>query len=220
MPYDRGGNSNKREWPHVCRHIPRSTMVAARKQDGGFTLTELMVVVVILSLLAALSTPLFRRDNNARKGRSWANIVAQGLQRARFQAMADRANIHVLLYRDHVEMYREDAGAFVLLSSTASPEANLDTGEPSVAIWDAVTDANLPTGQNADMTGASAPPGGGNKAIDIAFLPLGSTLGNVNWRVYIRNELLPSAHSDASFVINVRGLTGFVSTNDKVVLTP
>jgi prepilin-type N-terminal cleavage/methylation domain-containing protein len=220
MPYDRDGNSTDREWPHVCRHILRSTMLTVRKRDAGFTLTELMVVVVILSLLAALSTPLFRRDNNARKGRGWANIVAQGLQRARFQAMADRSSIHVLLYRDHIEMYREDPGAFVLLSSTATPEGDHDASVPSIAIWDARTDGTQPNAQNTDLTGAAGPPSASNKAIDIVFLPLGSTLGNVNWRIYIRNELLPSAHPDASFVINVRGLTGFVSANDKVVLTP
>lgn len=83
-------------------------MVTVRKRDAGFTLTELMMVVVILSLLAAISTPLFTRDNNARKGRDWSKMVAQLLQRARFQALGDRANIHVLFYRTRVDMYREE----------------------------------------------------------------------------------------------------------------
>ena len=191
-------------------------MVAVRKQDGGFTLTELMVVVVILSLLAAISTPLFRRDSNARKGRSWANIVAQGLQKARFQAMGDRVNVHVVLYRDHFDTYREDPpNTFLLLASTPGPEAS---GNQTVAIWDARTDNTEPTHQSSDLTGTPAVPGGANHAPDIVFLPIGSTSNNANWRIYIRNELLPSPHPDASFVINVRGLTGFVSANDKVVL--
>jgi prepilin-type N-terminal cleavage/methylation domain-containing protein len=200
-------------------------MVAMRKQDdAGFTLTELMVVVVILSLLAAVSTPLFRRDNNARKGRGWANIVAQGLQRARFQAMGDRTNIHVLLYRDHFETFREDPPdppgqpntTFVLLSSTPGPEVNDDR---TVAIWDARTDNTPPTAQNNNFTVSPSPPvTAGPRPNEIVFLPIGSTLNNANWRIYIRNELLPGGHPDASFVINVRGLTGFVSANDKVVL--
>src|SRR5512140_1382206 len=94
-------------------------MVVDRRNETGFTLTEVMVVVVILALLAALSQPLFRRDSTARKGRGWANVVALGLQKARFQAMGDRSNIHVLLYRDHIETWREETSAQTIPSSTA-----------------------------------------------------------------------------------------------------
>jgi prepilin-type N-terminal cleavage/methylation domain-containing protein len=180
-------------------------MVVVRRNEAGFTLTEAMVVVVILSLLAALSTPLLSRDNTARKGRGWANIVAQGLQKARFQALGDRANIHVQLYRDRFETYRaEPDGSLTLLSTIVGPEPN---GDKTIAIWDARTDGAVPTTQNS-----------GPLLGDITFLPLGSTFNNANWRVYIRNEMLASNHPDASFVINIRGLTGFVSSNDKVVL--
>jgi prepilin-type N-terminal cleavage/methylation domain-containing protein len=199
-------------------------MVAIRKSDAGFTLTEAMVVVVILSLLAALSTPLFTRDNTARKGRGWANVVAQGLQRARFQAMGDRANIHVLLYRDHFETYREEPPSppatttttFLLLSSTAGPEADADR---TVAIWDARTDATPVTAKNPGLSVAPSPPTASSpRDNEIIFVPMGGTLNSANWRIYLRNELLPSAHPDSSFVINVRGLTGYVSAFDKVVL--
>jgi prepilin-type N-terminal cleavage/methylation domain-containing protein len=192
-------------------------MVAVRKGNAGFTLTEMMVVVVILSLLAALSTPLFTRDNNARKGRDWAKIVAQLLQRARFQAMGDRANIHVVLYRSQVDMYREaPAGTFTLLSSTPGLMAN---GTKTVAIWDAITNSNTPpVTQNALLAAAPAVLTAPVPANDIVFTSLGSTVNTANWRVYLRNELLPSTHPDASFVINVGGLTGFISSNDKVTL--
>jgi prepilin-type N-terminal cleavage/methylation domain-containing protein len=223
MPYDRNGKSNDLGWPHVCKHTLRGTMVGARRNEGGFTLTELMVVVVILSLLAAISSPLFTKDNAARKGRSWAKIVAPTLQRARFQAMGDRAPIHVMLYRTHVDLYREDPPVppatnrtYVRLSSIAGPEADVDK---TIAIWDARTDNTTPSGQNSNFTTTpTAPSDLGTKQNEIVFLPIGSTLNSLNWRVYIRNELLASGHPDASFVINVRGLTGFVSENDKVVL--
>jgi prepilin-type N-terminal cleavage/methylation domain-containing protein len=199
-------------------------MVVVRNHEAGFTLTEAMVVVVILSLLAALSVPLFRRDNTARKGRGWAKVVAQGLQRARFQAMGDRAVMHFMLYRDHFELYREDPPSppttvnttFVPLSSTAGPEANADQ---TIAIWDAKTDTDPPTAQDSNLTVTpSAPTENMPRANEIVFLPLGSTRNNANWRIYIRNEFLPKGHPDATFVINVRGLTGFVSSNDKWVL--
>jgi prepilin-type N-terminal cleavage/methylation domain-containing protein len=198
-------------------------MVAVRKADAGFTLTEAMVVVVILSLLAALSSPLFTRDNTARKGRGWAKIVAQMLQRARFQAMGDRSNIHVLFYRTHLEMYREETGpapafaiSYTLLNSTPGPVAD---GGQTVAIWDARIDSTVPTAQNSTLNTSPSPPVHlAPKANEIIFTSLGSTSSNANWRIYIRNELLPSLHPDASFVINVGGLTGFISSNDKVTL--
>ena len=206
-------------------------MVTVRKHDAGFTITELMVVVVIISLLAAVSTPLFSRDNNARKGRDWAKVVAQLLQRARFQAMGDRADIHVLLYRGHVDTWRkEQTGKYTLLSSVQGPAAyDTTTTTKTVAIWEALVNdlTTLPTGPNvptgATLAESPAPttlPAGH----DIVFTSVGSattstdTTTPVTWRIFLRNELLPSGHPDSSFVINVTGLTGFITSNDKVTL--
>jgi prepilin-type N-terminal cleavage/methylation domain-containing protein len=199
-------------------------MVTVRKGNAGFTLTELMVVVVILSLLAALSTPLFGRDNNARKGRDWAKIVAQLLQRARFQAMGDRANMHVVLSRAQVDLYREDpVGTYTLLSSTLGPLADSEV-ERTVAIWDAkVNDpTTLPTQRNLPPGGAV--PSVSVEARDIIFTSVGNAVKfsdkttPADWRVYLRNELLPAGHPDSSFIIKISGLTGFISSNDKVTL--
>jgi len=190
-----------------------------RTSDEGFTLTELMVVVVILSLLAALSTPMFGRDNNARKGRDWAKTVAQLLQRARFQAMGDRADIHVLLYRTRVDMYRKEPSGtvppYTLLGSVSGPAVDADR---TMAIWDARSDGTTPTGQSSTFAATPALPASPTAANDIVFTSLGSTANATSWRVYLRNELLNSTHPDASFVINIGGLTGYISTNDKVVL--
>jgi prepilin-type N-terminal cleavage/methylation domain-containing protein len=190
-----------------------------RTSDDGFTLTELMVVVVILSLLAALSTPMFGRDNNARKGRDWAKTVAQLLQRARFQAMGDRADIHVLLYRTHVDMYRREPSdtvpPYTLLGSVSGPAVDADR---TMAIWDARSDGAIPTAQSSTLAAAPALPASVTAPNDIVFTSLGSTANTTSWRVYLRNELLHSTHPDASFVINIGGLTGYISTNDKVVL--
>lgn len=215
-------------WPRACRHTSRGTMVAARKVDAGFTLTEMMVVVVILSLLAALSTPLFTSDNKARKGRAWSDIIAQTLQRARFQAMGDRTPIHVLFYRTRIDTWAEippvppaTDPTFTLLSQLAAPWPD---GDRTVAIWDARSTGpgDPPTAQNTSQIDTTVKPGGSTvKALrEIVFTSLGSTTGNANWRVYIRNELLPRIHPDASFVVNVGGLTGFVSANDRWALPP
>ncbi len=188
-------------------------MVTLRKTEAGFTLTETMVVVVILSILAALSTPLFVRDNTARKGRDWAKIVAQTLQRARFQALGDRTNIHVLIYRTHIDTYRQNDSR--ILSSIPAPLA--DDESKTIAIWDANTTQTLPTarvlGNSASAPNFSTPPGN-----DIIFTPVGATSTGSSWSIYIRNELLESNHPDASFLITVAGLTGYVSSTQKVTL--
>jgi prepilin-type N-terminal cleavage/methylation domain-containing protein len=189
-------------------------MVTVRKTQAGFTLAETMVVLVILGILAALSTPLITRDNTARRGRDWAKIVAQTLQRARFQALGDRTTIHVLLYRTRIDMYRHGTPP-VLLSSIHGPVA---AGDQTVAIWAANKTATEPT--QADLTDATATPSFSPDlpTNDIAFTSLGSTTDSSSWSIYLRNELLRPTHPDASFLITVGGLTGFVSSNRKVTL--
>ena len=194
-------------------------MVTARQTHAGFTLTETMVVLVILSILAALSTQLFTRDNNARKGRGWTKIVAQTLQRARFQAMGDRANIHVILNRTRIDMYREQStGTYTFLSTTMGPLS--DAADGTIATWNAFKNRN----QSTAMTGGqNAANGWGTTTVqnplgsnDIVFTPLGGTLGNNNWEVLVCNEKLPLGHPDRAFVISVAGLTGFVSSTQMV----
>jgi prepilin-type N-terminal cleavage/methylation domain-containing protein len=190
-------------------------MATGRRKQAGFTLTETMVVLVIISILAALSTPLLSRDNTARKGRDWAKIVAQTLQRARFQALGDRTTMHVLFYRTHVDIYRQDTPTPVLLTTTPGPAA---AGDKTVAIWAVQKTGPVPSA--AALTDPTTPPTFSPSLPDndIAFSLLGSTTDNSTWSIYIRNELLPAGHPDASFLITVSGLTGYISSNNKVTL--
>ncbi len=77
---------------------------------AGFTLVELMVVVAVIAILAAMSTPTLTRSMRRADARNSANEMAQLLRTARTQAMS----------RGEIVLLRLDAGsatAFATMSA-------------------------------------------------------------------------------------------------------
>src|SRR4051812_20699168 len=97
----------------------------ARVRAAGFTLTELLTVVVIVGILAALATPYMARDRKALLGKEFAGTVTRELQRARIQALAERLPIRAFIYRDRVDLRNwitgGTPGAAPTFPSTSAP---------------------------------------------------------------------------------------------------
>jgi len=159
------------------------------------------VVLVIIGVLAALATPSLTRDNTARKGRDFANFVAQSMQRAHLDAMSARVAHFTIVCSDSVSTYRSDQDA--VLRKLAAP--------PGVVIWDATTN------KSKSVTGPSLGATGSGNCVWIWFNSMGnagtdvSTANLANWLVYVRNETIPSQHPDGGLVVSVTGLTSFIN---------
>lgn len=71
-----------------------STYVKERRQQG-FTMLELLTVIVLIGVLAALSPPLFSSGVTAAEHRAAARSIAQTLRLARSEAIANRTDVGV-----------------------------------------------------------------------------------------------------------------------------
>ena len=166
-----------------------------------------MVVLVIIGVLAAVATPSLTRDSTARKGREFANIVAQSLQRAHLDAMNLRVNYQVRLCADSVAIFNPSISTTVPIRSVSAPAG--------VAIWDATTSLTdpAPTGRGLGDSGSS------NCRL-IYFNSMGnagvtaSAAALASWDIYVRNENFNPVHPDGGFLISVTGLTAFVNTRN------
>jgi type II secretory pathway pseudopilin PulG len=175
-----------------------------------------MVVVVIIGILAAVATPSFTRDSTARKGREFARMVAQTMQRAHLDAMSTRYPHYVIVCSGRVEVWR------LVIAPPAMPVPQLlrtlyspayDENASSLRIWDANITATVPTSQPANRPADT-------QLAAVYFSPSGNASDQAgsatptNWQIYIRNEALAPTHPDGGFIIAITGLTSFVSTRN------
>ncbi len=84
-----GGEALTALWCDNRRRQPRHLRMA------GFTMLELLVVIVLIGVLAAISPPIFSNGVSAAEHRALARSVAQTLRFARSEAVANRTDVGV-----------------------------------------------------------------------------------------------------------------------------
>jgi prepilin-type N-terminal cleavage/methylation domain-containing protein len=179
-------------------------------EDAGFTVAELMMVVVIVGVAAALAAPSFGRDTSAAGGRGYAEELTAELQRARLEAVATRLPRHAFIYSDRVEIRAARPGATptdaLLAPTTADPVLRTIVTRAGVKVFDVTGTASTPSATLTPTTSKQLVFG----TMGAGFLAPAPPVNPAPVYLYINNDNVADNHPERRFRVDVAPLSGQV----------
>lgn len=100
-------------------------MIASRRYMRGITLIELMIVVVIVSILAAVSYPSYREfAARAKRNEAKAALLMAATNQERFYLQNNQFSTDLTQLGFAANPYPTDTGSYVITVAAAVPAAN------------------------------------------------------------------------------------------------
>jgi type IV pilus assembly protein PilE len=100
-------------------------MIATRKAMHGITLIELMIVVVIISILAAISYPNYREfAARAKRNEAKAALLKAATNQERFFLQNNQFSADLMQLGFDASPYPTDTGSYVVTVAALVPTAN------------------------------------------------------------------------------------------------
>ena len=175
------------------------------------TLTELMVVVVIIGILAAASRPMFTRDRVQREGQEFAGLLARDFQRARFTAIAERRPMRAFIFSDRVELRLAVAAADPndppRTPILTDPIERMLNASPGISVWDVKVAAGAPTSGALSTATHRIIEWSSTGQVTMVQPPAAATLISV----YVRNANTGVTPAERNFRLDISPLTGHVA---------
>ena len=100
-------------------------MTATRRHMGGITLVELMIVVVVLGILAAISYPNYREfAARAKRTEAQTALLKAATNQERFYVNAAQFSTDLVPLGFSSSPYTTESGSYIITVAAADPTAN------------------------------------------------------------------------------------------------